>query len=449
MIDSAGGLQAFLLRSPTFCAHEAVICLSEDVSVVAASISSRASSSSSCPSSAASSNTPTASNLVLKDSSVREQGSEPRSGQSVVSGSGGGPVSGVCADRPGSVCDAYSNGSTPSPRDSPVDSPHLQKKAATERTGKAAKRSRNKANKNNSSSSSGSGGRTTGVPVAVGSSRVDRITSEASILEEGPSPRPRTPAPTVAVHRAVQTEQRLMTDRWVMTDPVPVVESFKERYEIVLGEKIDLRAKLEESEDRRFKLQRDHRRELERLQKSVRQEAKEVCVEKGEEGEGGGEGGGEKEGGERCVLCVCVSVFLPRSRRVVSRSWRGRSRRRRRGSSRRRGTNRSSYVPSRRRSSHSMKRSKGQFSELKQQSANLPLDLPSPPTYAAPNLPCPPTFSPPPSIYFAPKLTLPPQLYCPPTYLAPQLSYPPNLPTPLTYSACLLTYPAPSTSPTP
>ena len=61
-----------------------------------------------------------------------------------------------------------------------------------------------------------------------------------------------------------------------MTDPVPFAESFKERYEMVMREKIDLRAKLEESEDRRFKMQKDYKREMEKLGKTIRQEAKEV-----------------------------------------------------------------------------------------------------------------------------------------------------------------------------
>ena len=82
-----------------------------------------------------------------------------------------------------------------------------------------------------------------------------------------------------------------MSDRWVMTDPVPLSENFKERYEMVLREKIDLRAKLEESEDRRFKMQRDHKIELERLGETLRDEATQVCV-------------------CVCEVCVCVCVCV-------------------------------------------------------------------------------------------------------------------------------------------
>ena len=51
--------------------------------------------------------------------------------------------------------------------------------------------------------------------------------------------------------------------------------------------------KLEESEDRRVKMQRDHKREVDRLQRQYRQEAKDV---RGRGMRGGG-GGGQGEGG--------------------------------------------------------------------------------------------------------------------------------------------------------
>lgn len=69
-----------------------------------------------------------------------------------------------------------------------------------------------------------------------------------------------------------------MRENSCMTDPLPITDSYKERYEMALREKIDLRAKLEESEDSRFKLQRDHKREQERMNKIIRQEAKQVCM---------------------------------------------------------------------------------------------------------------------------------------------------------------------------
>jgi E3 ubiquitin-protein ligase TTC3 len=84
-----------------------------------------------------------------------------------------------------------------------------------------------------------------------------------------------------------------------MTDPVPVSENFKERYEMVLREKIDLRAKLEESEDRRFKLQRDHKRELERQTKTVRHEAREESQVKARELEAQVKAERERAGQER------------------------------------------------------------------------------------------------------------------------------------------------------
>ena len=135
-----------------------------------------------------------------------------------------------------------------------------------------------KKGKNKSSKNGGTNGGNGGngkVPIALGSSsKVDRqIGGSGSLLHETV---PEVAGRSSPVHRAVQTDRVLVSERWVMTDPLPPVESFKERYESVLHEKIDLRAKLEESEDRRFKLQRDHKRELDRLNKTLRQEAKEV-----------------------------------------------------------------------------------------------------------------------------------------------------------------------------
>ena len=97
-----------------------------------------------------------------------------------------------------------------------------------------------------------------------------------------------------------------MSEHWVMTDPIPLSENFKERYEMVLREKIDLRAKLEESEDRRFKMQRDHKRELEKMGKALRTEAREVREE------GGREGGREDNVGKFSVtkqMEFCVASF--------------------------------------------------------------------------------------------------------------------------------------------
>ena len=226
LIDSAGGIHTFLLRSPSFRSHEGLICLSEDVTVVAASINSGSSSSSS---SSVTSTSPLASKTACKEHSATDH-----------QGGDGDVTSSV------PVLDESSNGGSPSPRDSPVDSPHVQKKSS-EKLNKAPKRSRSKPSR-------------TGVAVAVGGSRVDRVGSEASILNRGleeAAHKGKQASGKVVVHRAVQTERVLMTDKWIMTEPIPVVESFKERYEMVLREKIDLRAKLEECEDRRFKVQRE------------------------------------------------------------------------------------------------------------------------------------------------------------------------------------------------
>lgn len=73
-----------------------------------------------------------------------------------------------------------------------------------------------------------------------------------------------------------QTWGCLTTDQWVMTDPIPPVESYKERYEEALREKSDLQVKLESSGDRMYKLQKEHRREVEKVQQQSRKEASEV-----------------------------------------------------------------------------------------------------------------------------------------------------------------------------
>ena len=113
--------------------------------------------------------------------------------------------------------------------------------------------------------------------IAVGTSIVDKTLAPSGT---NPPPLPTEESDFIKglVHRAIQTERVCVSDRWVMTDPAPLSENFKERYEMVLREKIDLRAKLEESEDRRFKMQRDHKIELERLGEILRDEATQVCV---------------------------------------------------------------------------------------------------------------------------------------------------------------------------
>ena len=80
----------------------------------------------------------------------------------------------------------------------------------------------------------------------------------------------------VRVSVSVQTDVPLVTDKWVMTDPLPPVENFREGYEKVSKEKNDLQVKLERSEDQRFKMQRDHKRDVEKLKRKYLNEAKEV-----------------------------------------------------------------------------------------------------------------------------------------------------------------------------
>ena len=235
LISDAGGIETFLLQSSTFCSHEGLICLSEDSALVADSITHRSSSASSEPPP-----------LPLDERLAQDKSS------------------------------SSSTASGTSPRDTPTDSPHTQKKTV-DKPVKTGKKNKTKASKTgsgtNNNSSSSSSGKT---PVALaGSSKVGKVENGATLLQASEAVFETTDR-SGPVHRAVQTERVLVSEHWVMTDPIPVTENFKERYEMVLREKIDLRAKLEESEDHRFKLQRDHKREMEKLNKTVRHEAKEV-----------------------------------------------------------------------------------------------------------------------------------------------------------------------------
>ena len=76
----------------------------------------------------------------------------------------------------------------------------------------------------------------------------------------------------------IQTDTPLLKDKWVMTDVLPPVESFKDRYDCAIKEKKDLQEKLERSEDQKFKLQKAHKRETEELLKQNKLQVKQVWL---------------------------------------------------------------------------------------------------------------------------------------------------------------------------
>ena len=97
-----------------------------------------------------------------------------------------------------------------------------------------------------------------------------KVTSSAAIA---------TTSVRVETRDAIVQTLRLKTGvKFVQTDPLPSVENFKERYERVLKEKKDLQVKLERSEDQKFKMQRDHKREVDKLEKKYYTEARKVGV---------------------------------------------------------------------------------------------------------------------------------------------------------------------------
>ena len=84
------------------------------------------------------------------------------------------------------------------------------------------------------------------------------------------------PKPVIVLKEVGVSACPRMVNKKVMVDLIQPVESFRDRYEIALKEKEDLQSRLERSEDQKYKMQRDHRREMERTQKQSRAEAKEV-----------------------------------------------------------------------------------------------------------------------------------------------------------------------------
>ena len=94
--------------------------------------------------------------------------------------------------------------------------------------------------------------------------------SEKKLLQSAP-PRP------LCVSVGSQT-QILLADRGTVTDPIPPVENFRDRYEKTYRDKKDLQGKLERSEDTRFKMQKEHKRELGKLEKRYKQESRDVSA---------------------------------------------------------------------------------------------------------------------------------------------------------------------------
>ena len=277
-IAEAGGIETFLLQSPNFCSHDGVVCLSEDSPVITDSITLQVSSSTSSLS-----EPPV---VVAPDDGMGEGSYESSSSSSSIT-------------------------SGASPRDTPTDSPQVKKKTVerpnqTTRDKKPAKPATNSDTATNSSSGGESATASVGsssgqssesepsIPqtsLAIGSSSssrssssVDDNTEPSSGTQPVDSDNDSMYGGTGLHHQAVQTDRVRTREQCVMTEPMPLPENFKERYEMVLREKIDLRAKLEESEDRRFKMQRDHKREQEKMSKSIRTEAREVGVGRGREG---------------------------------------------------------------------------------------------------------------------------------------------------------------------
>ena len=298
-ITKAGGIGPFLVNSPTFCSHEGLICLTENSPVVKEPApqrkpSSSSSSASLSSSSGSSSSVSETSNVTFDDEQEEEEDEEEDDEDDEEEDE---------EDEEEEEGDSSSYESTTSEsslQETPSESPKISRKAVDNQS----KTSKDKKPAITGTKSSGSGGNTANsgsTHPSVASSGGSAKPTQTKTSVQGSGKVVKTEAPTRAsavavhgnviikgagaVHRAIQTDRVRMTDQWVMTDPMPTLDSFKERYEMVLREKIDLRAKLEESEDRRFKIQKDNKREMDKLAKAVRAEAKEVC---GSEGRGWG-----------------------------------------------------------------------------------------------------------------------------------------------------------------
>ena len=114
---------------------------------------------------------------------------------------------------------------------------------------------------------------------AISGASTTSAEKEASADEKGAT-KITTSSVSVETREAFAQTLRLKTGvKFVQTDPLPSVENFKDRYEKVLKEKKDLQVKLERSEDQKFKMQRDHKREIDKLEKKYYTEARKVGID--------------------------------------------------------------------------------------------------------------------------------------------------------------------------
>ena len=78
--------------------------------------------------------------------------------------------------------------------------------------------------------------------------------------------------------KEAEFQEKVMISRGVNTDPLPHVESYRERYEETMKERKSLEDKLEVSEDRMVRMQKQHGHELEVVEKRTRNECHKVCT---------------------------------------------------------------------------------------------------------------------------------------------------------------------------
>ena len=74
----------------------------------------------------------------------------------------------------------------------------------------------------------------------------------------------------------VKTEEKTMVTRGVNTDPLPHVDNYRDRYDETMKEKKSLEGKLEVSEDRMVRMQKQHGHELEIVEKKTKHDCNKV-----------------------------------------------------------------------------------------------------------------------------------------------------------------------------